>query len=1049
MNSIAVTEIAFIEPPKPILFMTHYLQRCQHPERRHYFRSLLLKRWLLFFLVSAGLYIPAVGQTVVLRGKVTSSEDNSPIPGASILVKGTGRGTTSDANGDYTLEASPEATIVFSFIGYAAQEILVGTRTTLDVALTADVKELSEIVVVGYGTVKKSDLTGAVASVDPDQITKRGSISALEGAQGQVAGVDISNPSGRPGAGFKTQIRGQQSLKGGNPLYVVDGVITDNIDFLNPQDIERIDILKDASSTAIYGSRGAYGVVIVTTKQGASVKHKAVIAYDGYYGVREAARMPELMDGDTWWNFRQDSFITPALLANPQQPYDSNSGNNAPNKDELNRRVAEKDYTDWPALLMQTGKQQNHWISASGMSDNKIGYALGVGYQEETGNIVHDKYKRYNFKANVSHVLNEQWSAGANLNMALADQEGGSPNAMVNAFRMTPLVKPYATDRPTELLIQPGKDLPYIDMTSSVNPLVDMENAQNDRRTYNVLGNVFLQYAPIKSMKVKSTFAPSMRYDKRGRYFGPNSEGRVGLLGTADLKTTESFSYVWDNQVSVSKTIKDHNFDLMGLYSMNLFRGDTTTMSANNLPFNSGYNNIGSAPTADQRADTGFGKYSLRSYALRLNYSWREKYFVTLSDRWDGASVLAEGYKWASFPSAAVSWKISEEKFLNDVRLINHLALRASYGFTGNNAVDPYTSSTTASRQTYYDFGGTNAGGFAPVLGNSQLTWERTSEFNAGLDYALLDARITGSIDFYNRLSKDLLIKRDLPLEMGHAWVWDNVASVRNKGVEIMLNTVNVRTSKLTWTTSFNFTKNKNQITELLNGTDDIVGNKWFIGQPIRVNYTYEFAGIWQESERELAKQYGQLPGQARVKDRNDNGVIDADDRTIIGTPMPTWTGGFSTTLTFHGFDFSASLFTRQGVQVYSPFHEEFLNWDDRGRQKLNVNWYMQPNDVTQTRESNEYPQPKNFGPYWRTESGVAAYKDASFVKIKNITLGYTIPSALLERAHITSLRVYGNVLNPFVFTKYQGFDPEWADAQYMDGGIASITYQFGLNVKF
>jgi TonB-dependent starch-binding outer membrane protein SusC len=1018
------------------------------PEKSFIWR-LSWKRSLLPFVAALFMSAQVLAQQVTVTGKVTSSDDNQPIPGASVLVKGTSTGTTTDASGAFSLEVSADATLVFSFIGYSAQEVTVGSRSTIDISLVADITELSEVVVVGYGTVKKSDLTGAISSIETEQLTKRGSLSPMEGIQGQLPGVDVSNSNGRAGAPFKIQIRGQQSLKGGNPLYVVDGAITDNIDFLNPQDIERMDILKDASSLAIYGSRGAYGVVIVTTRRGSSVKQKATISYDGYYGVRKAVRMPDFMDGDTWWNFRQDAYITPALLANPQQAYDENTGNNTTNKDELKRRIAAKDYTDWPSLLLQNGKQQNHWISAMGMSDNKIAYTLGMGYQEEEGNIIHDTYKRYNIKANLSHELSEQWSAGVNVNIAMADQEGGSANAMVNAFRMTPLVKPYYTDRPNEMLIQPGKDLPYIDMTSSVNPLIDMENAKNDRRTYNVLGNVYLQYSPLSWLKVRSTFAPSMRYDKRGRYFGTNSEGRVGLLGSADLKTTEGFSYVWDNQIMASKTIGSHQLDAMVLYSENLNRGDTTTLSANNLPFNSGYDNIGSAPTADQRADSGFGGNGIRSYAIRINYAFKDKYLLTLTDRWDGASVLGEEYRWESFPSAAVSWKVSEENFMAGIRQINHLGLRLSYGTTGNNNVDAYSSATTASNQSYYDWGGTNAGGFAPVLGNSRLTWEKTVESNFGVDYALFEARITGSIDVYNRLSKDLILRRDLPLEMGYPSVWDNVASVRNKGIEIVLNTINVRTTNLTWSTSFNFTKNNNEIVKLFTEDQDLVGSKWFIGQPARVNYTYVFDGIWQESQREEAKVYGQLPGQARVKDLDGNGAINANDRAIIGTPMPKWTGGFSTTLTYKGIDFSASLFTRQGVQVYSPFHEEFLNWDDRGRQKLNVNWYMQPNNVTPTRESNEYPQPKNFGPYWRTEAGVAAYKDASFVKVKNITLGYTIPSGLLTRAKITSLRVYANVLNPFVFTDYEGFDPEWADATYSNGGLSSVTYQFGLNLKF
>jgi TonB-dependent starch-binding outer membrane protein SusC len=1014
------------------------------PKRLVRTKALALSALLFAFVLA----IPAMAQNITVTGKVTSADDGTPLPGVTVMVKGSSNGTTSDADGAYSLNVSdPAGTLVFSFIGYAQQEIAIGNRTSIDVALMADIQQLTEVVVVGYGTVKKTDLTGAVASIDPEQITKVGSITPLEGVQGQIAGVDVSNTSGRPGAPFKIQIRGQQSLKGGNPLYVVDGVITDNIDFLNPQDIERMDILKDASSTAIYGSRGAYGVVIVTTKQGASVNHKATISYDGYYGVRKAARLPDFMDGDTWWNYRQDAYITPAMLAN--QPYTADAGNNTTNKDELKRRVAEKDYTDWPSLLIQDGAQQNHWLSMSGMSDNKVGYTIGIGYQQEKGNIIHDEFKRYNIKANVSHVLSEHWSAGAGMNLAFSDQEGGSPNAMVNAFRMNPLLKPYYTDRPNEIMIQPGKDLPYIDMTSSVSPLVDMENAENDRRTYTALGNVFLQYTPVEWISLKSTFSPRLKYDKRGRYFGTNSEGRVGLLGSADLTTTESFSYIWDNQVSVNKTINDHNFNLMGLYSMNLFRDEMNFMSGNNLPFDSGYDNIGTAPVTDQRSDTDYRKSTLLSYALRLNYGWKGKYLLTLSNRWDGSSVLAEGHKWESFPSAAVSWKLSEENFLESVTPIDHLALRFSYGFTGNNNVDPYTTTVAANVQTYYDFGGLVSGGFAPNIANAKLTWEKTSEANFGIDYSFFSARIVGSVDIYNRLSKDLLLDRKLPLETGYATIQDNVAEVRNKGIEVSLTSVNISTDDFTWSTTFNFTKNKNSIEQIFNGDEDLVGNGWFIGQPVNVNYTYVFDGIWQESERDLAISYGQLPGQAKVKDMDDNGSIDARDRRIIGTSMPKWTGGLSTTVTFKGFDFTASLFTRQGVQVFSPFHDEFLNWDDRGRQKLNVNWYMPANDVTPARESNEYPQPKNFGPYWRGTAGVAAYKDASFVKVKNITLGYTLPSAIVERAKIQSLRIYANVLNPFVFTDYEGFDPEWANATFSDSGMSSITYQFGLNLKF
>lgn len=1031
------------------------------PPRAGFLRSWCRGVLCLLLLTGAGAATQTSAQGLTVSGKITSSDDGSGLPGVTVLLKGSSAGTSTDAEGNYKLNVTdPNGTLIFSFIGYASQEVTIGSRSVVDVVLSADVTELNEVVVVGYGTVKKTDLTGSVVAIDPEQITKRGSLGTLEAVQGQVAGVDISNNTGRSGSSFKMQIRGQQSLNNNQqPLFVVDGVITDNIDFLNPQDIERMDILKDASSTAIYGSRGAYGVVIVTTKQGASVRNKASITYDGYYGIRDVARLPDFMPGDKWWNFRQDSFITGALQATPQTAYDGDIGNNAADKTELRRRVAQKDFTDWPGLLLQQGHLMNHYITISGMGDNKLGYTIGAGYQEEKGNVVHEEYKRYNFKTSVSQSINSHWNAGASMNLAIIDKSLGSDNALVDAFRMSPLVKPYFTDRPNELIIQPGKDLPYIDMTSSVNPIFEMENSSNDTRTFNAIGSVFLEYLPVQWLSVKTNFQPRFKYEKNGKYFGTNTEGRIGTLPDAEAKTTESFSYVWDNQISVNKTINEHSFNAMALYSMNLFRDEMLSASSLKLPYNSDFYNLGTADVTNQRAGSSYSKSTIMSYALRLNYTWKDKYLLTVSNRWDGASVLAPGHKWASFPSAAVGWKISEESFLADVSVINSLKLRVSYGLTGNNqTVTPYSTLPKVSAITLYDFDGVAATGYAPgPLVSSDLTWEKVKEVDAGVDFSLLDARITGSIDYYNKLTQSVIYDRYVALENGGyyatprtgPYVQDNIGKVRNSGIEVALNTVNISTDNFTWSTSFNFSKNKNEIVEL-SGKKDDVGNLLFIGHPINVNYNYVFDGIWQADQAEEAKKYGQTAGQARVKHFGEGTTITPADRRILGSPMPKWTGGFTTTFTFKGIDLSASLFTRQGVQVYSYFHEEFLNFEDRGRAKLDVDWYMQDNDVTPTRVSNEYPQPKNGGRFWNTEH-VGFYKDASFVKVKNITVGYTFPSELTERLKLSSLRVYTNVLNPFTFTDYDGFDPEWAGATYTSSqnGVSSVTYQFGVNLKF
>ncbi|CAN5853002.1 hypothetical protein BH24BAC1_BH24BAC1_21100 [soil metagenome] len=515
---------------------------------------------------------------------------------------------------------------------------------------------------------------------------------------------------------------------------------------------------------------------------------------------------------------------------------------------------------------------------------------------------------------------------------------------------------------------------------------------------------------------MRSSFSPRVNFQRNGRFWGSQTEARGGLMPSAQLDNQQDFSYILDNLVNARRDFGNHSFTLTGLHSMQYDRYENSSIRVNNLPFNSSFYNLGSSANREIAA-SGFQQISLISYMGRLNYAFRDRYLVTLATRWDGSSKLAPGHKWASFPSAAVAWRLSEEAFLKNVAAISDLKLRLSAGVSGNNNISPYETQANLSAPAFYDFGGTIALGYSPSrLANSSLTWEKTREYNLGLDHAWFMGRISGSIDVYDKLSRGLLMLRDLPFETGFPNIRDNVGSVSNKGVEVSLRTFNISTNDFTWTTTFNFSRNRNAIVELLGKQEDLVSNRWFIGQPINVNFTYLFDGIWQESERDEALKYRQLPGQAKVQDTNNDGLINVADMGIIGNPDPSWMGGFSTQLSFKGFDLAASLFTRQGVQVLSPFHQEFVNLNDRGRAKLDVDYYMAPNSVTQARASNEYPQPANVGPYW---TAVGYYRDASFVKVQNIMLGYNLPSSLLERARVRSLRVYTNVLNPFVFTRY------------------------------
>ncbi|GAB3537636.1 TonB-dependent receptor [Pontibacter brevis] len=1000
---------------------------------------------------------------ITLRGRVTG-EDGEGLPGVTVQVKGTSRGTSTDMEGNFTIVVPDgNAALLFSYIGYSAQEVAVNNRSTINVSLKPDAKALDEVVVTGYGTQRKADVSVAIASVEGAAIAERGTVSPLQAVQGQVAGVDISAGSGRAGTNYNIQIRGQNSLAGGQPLYVVDGVIVPDINFLNPQDISKMDVLKDAASTAIYGSRGSNGVVIVTTKQGSTVKGAPTISYDGYVGIRKNVRMPDFMTGAEWWEFRQNAYIVPELIAgrNPTTIESAGSGN-----PEVARRIAENDYTNWRDLVLQTGVQNNHWLTVSGTSSNNMQYVIGAGYQNEKGNLLNEYFDRYNFKASIDHKLTEKWAAGASFNFALSEIERGSDLAVTNAFRMSPLFKPY--DAEGNLIFRPGQiPVPNTDpvavtsMTSSVNPLLDNANSENNTRRAFGVGNIYLQYSPLDWLDIRSSFAPRITVERNGRFWGSQTENRGGLQPAAELRNQEAFSYIMDNLVTARKNFNDHSFTFTGLHSMQQDRVESSFSRVTNLPFNSSFYNLGTAANRE-RIESDFSKFTLVSYMARLNYSFRDKYLLTLATRWDGASKLSPGNKWASFPSAAIAWRLSEEEFIKNISLIYDLKARFSVGIAGNNNnINPYGTQMNLSSPTFYDFGGTLALGYTPNrLPNPNLTWERTREYNLGMDYALLQGRVSGSVDVYDKLSRGVIMDRDVAIENGWVSIKDNVGSVRNKGVELSLTTVNVASGGFSWTTTFNLARNKNEIVELLDKKEDLPGNAWFIGQPINVNYTYVFDGIWQENERDEALKYKQIPGQAKVLDINNDGVLNNEDRAIIGQRDPKWTGGFSTQFAFKGFDLSASVFARQGHQVYSPFHAEFTNMGDRGRSKLDVNYYMPSNNITPARASNEYPMPGRPGDYW---SLVGYYKDASFVKVQNISFGYNLPSELVQRVKLKSLRVYTNILNPSVFTDYDGFDPEFASGidatttqvtnsttgSLANTGVSTVTYQFGVNVKF
>ncbi|MCD0468891.1 TonB-dependent receptor [Flavobacterium sp. JAS] len=1026
-------------------------------------------------------------QSTVVEGKITDAAGLS-LPGVNIQEKGTKNGTSTDFEGSFKINVtSNKAILVISYLGFQTQEVSIAGKSKVNVSLSEQSNSLNEVVVVGYGSVKKTDLTGAVNTLSAAKITERNVTNPMEAIQGGIAGVQVTSNSGRIGDGFNVIIRGANSINkdGSKPLFVVDGVPTDNIDFLNPQDIARMDVLKDASSAAIYGSRGGSGVIIVTTKSGTNAKAGVTVSFDSSYGNKQAVRLPKLMSPEKWWYYHQSAFLATTISGtNPTyNDIDATELNTAVGQAGTNpvlfQRVANNKSYNWQDAVLKGGMTRNNYLNVSGRADNGLSYNIGLGAQKETGVIDNEGIDKYNFKAGLNHKVNDKISFGVNLTMSKTDEQLGSATAMQEAFRQNPYTSPWAIDAAGNEIVgtyaqQPGT-LRYpngnlaINKTGSYNPLLEIANSADEIKRFTTIGNLFGEYKFTNWLSFKTTFSAGSISAREGRSLGAQTD--FGLknksLPSGDVTNVQNFNYTWDNQFNINYTLKEnHVFNVLLLQSFYSNTTETYFQSSRENPFETGFYNLGSGaqPTYNLTPSGSiaiipsgvfipYSKNTLESYAARLNYTYKGRYLLTASVRYDGSSVLADSNKWTAFPSVAVGWNINQESFLKNVSFISNLKLRASVGYTGNDNVAPYSSLSVLKVPTYYDFNGTPANGYtSSSLGNTDLTWEKTREVNLGLDFGFAKNRISGSVDVYDRLSKDLLFQQALPLEIGVPTITSNVGSISNKGIEVALVTKNIQTKNVSWETSFTFTKNVNKL-ESIYGQDkvDDVGNNLFIGENIHSYYNYVFDGVWQESEAAKALSYGQKPGEAKVKDLNNDGKIDANnDRAILGNYDPKWSGSFSTTLKVKQFDLSMSLITNQGMTVFSGFHDNFADVTDRGRQKLDLDdWYIPANGAgIAPQYSNTNPLPRGAGVYYDTNN-VAFYKNASFVKVQNIALGYSFDNDLINKLKLKSMRLYINVLNPFVITSYEGYDPEWATAALAVNRVSTMTVQMGLSLKF
>ena len=980
-----------------------------------------------FYLVIVCLCLPlsAMAQSKI-TGKVIDTATGETLIGATVQVKGTGKGTITDIEGNYSINASSDDKLIFSSIGYITQEVSIGKKTIINVNMITDTQTLDEVVVIGYGSQSKRDITGAIGSINNTTLERQNTQTAAQALIGQIAGLSVVQTTGNVGVDPVIEIRGMNSIdKESSPLIVIDGVFGDMAAFsaLNPSDIAKVDVLKDASSTAIYGSMGANGVVLVTTKSGSEGKNK--INYSGSYGIRVPVRIPKMMNAQEFAKTLQDAtdyFGYTSRTLGPEEQEWVDSGNS----------------TDWLDLVLCNGVQTQHTLSLQGGNKNENHY-ISLGYSNQEGNIKPEKFERYSLSGKINAKVGKIFEMGAALNGAFSENKKGGNNEIIrSAFRLRPTGRAFDDE---------GNRIFWPTSTDSQIPniLYELDNSKIETMRANVYGNVFLSATPLKGLTLKSSFMPSIAYTRYGFYMGQLTKINVGK-NPAYVNQYNSFNwaYVWDNTINYNTQFKSHKFNIMAGYSVNEKFYERYDSGVKGLTFNSLWHNMGAASELTM-VDSDYTRWTVLSYLARINYSFKDRYLLTLTGRYDGASNLAPGHKWQFFPSAAIAWRISEEEWMKRLNIFDNLKLRLSYGTSGNNNVAPYSAWPTLTK-VGYDFDGTGAAGYTANLANKALTWEKSDEINVGLDFGILGNRISATIEFYNKKTSDLILKQKLPIHTGYDNIVSNIGAVRNRGIEITLNTVNIKTKDWSWVTNINFTRNRNKILELYGDNEDDIANQLFIGQPIKVNYAYKYLGIWQEGEEYYQKAKA---GQPKVLDVDQDNAITADkDMMIIGTPFPKWIGGMTNTVTYKNFDLSITAYARYGEQKLSWFHNSHTDMSMR----YNVAKECFGNYWTPDNPNAEWWAPgSQANADWRKSK---LYMDCSFLKISNITLGYEFSKKLLNKIGMTRLRVYATVQNPFTITKYNGFDPEWADTAItgLDSnstGFASTTYTFGVNIGF
>jgi TonB-linked SusC/RagA family outer membrane protein len=1035
--------------------MSKFLKKTLKLQWKRYVHFVVMLVLVQFFCSTA------FAQTQTVKGKITDSQTGESLVGVNVVEKGTTNGTVTNVDGNYTINIAPNAVLNVSFIGYHMQEIQVAGKTTIDVVMLQETTELDEVVAIGYGVVKKRDLTGSVSTVKSEDIQKTTSSNALQSMQARVPGLDVMQSSGQAGAAVSINLRGNRSINASNsPLILVDGIEYGSTLDINPSDIESMEILKDASSTAIYGTRGANGVILITTKRGQAGKTR--VNFNSFLSSNSPTNVPQVMYGDR---------EVQRLIDKSNYQADAASGNwgasNLTPEQVLTESLADfteigiyndKSYTDWADIILQDGLTQNYELSVSGGNEKTL-FSLSLGTMLEKGLLRNDQLDRYNARVNVDHKISNIFKVGTSMLFTYKSQDARDGGVFNRSLNMTTITHPYTAEG--EIIKTPNPRY-----AAHSNPLLDEVPGalQNNTETTRFFGNTYLEINPMQGMTFKSVFAVDRRNTRIGRYEDFESVGNLQAPATSEisLEYQTNTAITWDNTLNYVTDFSGSKHNLTALAGESLTQGVYEQMRTSGNAGQEHYYKSSFYDVSKIIAETTTSNYvksSILSFFGRVNYKFDERYLLTASVRADGSSRLAEGHKWGYFPSVAAGWRISEESFMENAQgWLNNLKLRVSWGISGNSAIDPYqTLATLSSSQVFYYLGGKDLAGNIPSsIGNTSLTWEKTSSLNFGIDFGIIDNRLSGSVDYFINNTNDLLYQKSAPPSSVFPSVWGNIGDTEGSGIEVALNTVIARGKDFNYDINWSFTSFSDKIVSLADNVDKNINGRTgqIVGESISIFYDFEDAGMWNVGEFDTYKadwearhpgeslgyisSYG-TPGSIKIVDRDDNGILDDEDK-IVYNRSPKFIMGMSNSLSYKDFDLAVMVYARTGgiisYDMNGALNYESANW-------ANLDYW------TPTNTTAKFPSPGLSSAAASTHSNYGSallYEKANFLKIRDITLGYNLPKTLLGKAKIDNVKVYGSLKNYFTFSNIDNYDPE-------RGGAFSFPLArqvvFGINVQF